>query len=188
MAEDGAEFEGKNNPKTILAQALLACSGIHGLSMSQTTFAGPAYGISAVTGVIGVITNITGNDTLNKIYRYVNGLCRCLVVPLIATEVCVASGIKIELAALNLLYPTVHYIAKYIANKDDLANHSYLEASHAVSICAIAYFSFVKENWWGVGLAIIYAMSCLGQNVIDEPQFPTASLGIGNFMYTFKVK
>lgn len=72
MAEDGAEFEGKNNPKTILAQALLACSGIHGLSMSQTTFAGPAYGISAVTGVIGVITNSKWSNYIFNVYSFVS--------------------------------------------------------------------------------------------------------------------
>ncbi|KAK9510258.1 hypothetical protein O3M35_005081 [Rhynocoris fuscipes] len=188
MGEEGSSSG--SNAKVLLTQALLAASGFRGLPLAQKKgpkFAVPAFSISLLAGCVGFLEKLTGNETIAKLDKYTSSLCSTMVVPLVASEICLKHGVQLEMAAANIVYPTIHYIFKNFLENEDYVKDGYLEISHTISLAIMAYFSFQDSQKWGITMSLGYVLSSLAHKMTDDEQAKTLVLALANCIYALKV-
>lgn len=126
---------------------------------------------------------VTGNpefgSKLKGIYGHTLFLSKCFGLPFITTQMCLNYGIQKEIAYLHLGFTTLPIIAHLI---EDRSKKNLLDAVIFSNLMSVAYFSYVKANYYGIAMLVSYSVNHFMFGT-DGTAFDTSIPSLDLFMY-----
>lgn len=140
-----------------------------------------SFGIFLLNSAIGIVTfgNPEFGSKLKGIYGHTLFLSKCFGLPFITTQMCLNYGIQKEIAYLHLGFTTLPIIAHLI---EDRSKKNLLDAVIFSNLMSVAYFSYVKANYYGIAMLVSYSVNHFMFGT-DGTAFDTSIPSLDLFMY-----